>query len=64
MCLFIYWDVSADASFFDYLVELVEEGSVPEARLDESVRRILKMKEQLGLFDSPVPAVDDVLVKV
>ena len=38
-----------------YVVELGREGKVPEARIDESVRRILQLKFQLGLFDSPCP---------
>ena len=36
-----------------YLVELVAEGSVPEAVLDEAVRRILRLKFMLGLFEEP-----------
>jgi len=43
--------VPLDASFPTLLKELVEEGTVPMTRIDESVRRILKVKEQLGLFD-------------
>lgn len=35
------------------IVELVESGQVNEARLDESVRRILRDKFRLGLFDNP-----------
>ncbi|MEK0098869.1 glycoside hydrolase family 3 N-terminal domain-containing protein [Streptomyces sp. A475] len=36
----------------DVVVDLVRSGRISEARLDESVRRILKEKFQLGLFDS------------
>ncbi|MGM0496880.1 MAG: glycoside hydrolase family 3 N-terminal domain-containing protein [Bacteroidota bacterium] len=39
--------------FYEYLVELVEEGEVPEERIDDAVRRILKVKVQLGLFEKP-----------
>ena len=35
------------------IVELVESGALPESRLDESVRRLLKQKFILGLFDNP-----------
>jgi beta-glucosidase len=35
------------------LVELVQAGEISEARIDESVRRILKVKFLLGLFDNP-----------
>jgi len=37
----------------DLLVELVNAGTVSEARLDESVRRLLRDKFTLGLFDNP-----------
>jgi beta-glucosidase len=37
----------------ELLVELVESGRVAEARLDESVRRLLAVKFDLGLFDDP-----------
>jgi beta-glucosidase len=35
------------------IVKLVKEGKVPESRLDVSVRRLLRQKFQLGLFDDP-----------
>lgn len=41
--------------FHDYLVELVNEGEISEARVDKSVRRILKLKFDLGLFENPYP---------
>ncbi|MGV8966366.1 MAG: glycoside hydrolase family 3 protein [Cellulomonas sp.] len=37
----------------DLLVGLVRDGRVTEARLDESVRRLLRVKFELGLFDDP-----------
>lgn len=37
----------------EILVELVRRGRVNEARLDESVRRLLRDKFRLGLFDDP-----------
>lgn len=43
--------VPYDYSFTTHLLELVREGSVPESRIDESVRRILRLKFELGLFD-------------
>ena len=42
-----------DYTFNDALIELVKEGTVPESRLDESVRRILWVKKELGLFETP-----------
>ena len=44
-----------DYDFADLLVELVDEGTIPESRVDASVRRILALKERLGLFDDPLP---------
>lgn len=38
--------------FADLLVELVKEGTITEERIDLSVRRILHVKEKLGLFES------------
>lgn len=35
------------------LKELVEEGEVPMSRVDDAVRRVLRMKFRLGLFDQP-----------
>ena len=47
--------VPNDYSFADYLIALVKEGSVPQARIDEAVRRILRVKFELGLFENPGP---------
>ena len=44
-----------DYGFADLLVELVEEGTIAESRIDLSVRRVLTLKERLGLFDRPMP---------
>ena len=40
------------------LVELIEEGKITERRIDQSVRRILKAKFQMGLFENPYVDVD------
>ncbi|HEY8228093.1 MAG TPA: glycoside hydrolase family 3 N-terminal domain-containing protein [Pyrinomonadaceae bacterium] len=47
--------VPLDYSFADILIGLVKEGSVPQARIDEAVKRILKVKFELGLFEKPMP---------
>lgn len=39
--------------FVPNLIELVEEGEIPEERIDRSVRRILRLKHRLDLFDDP-----------
>ena len=43
--------VPNDFSFAHYLVELVKEGEVPMWRINQAVKRILRVKFQLGLFD-------------
>ncbi len=47
--------VPLDYSFADHLIALVKEGAVPQSRIDEAVRRILRVKFELGLFEEPVP---------
>ena len=49
-------DMSMDPYSVDFCVllkELVEEGKVPMSRIDDAVRRILRAKYRLGLFDEP-----------
>ncbi|MFA5441487.1 MAG: glycoside hydrolase family 3 N-terminal domain-containing protein [Bacteroidales bacterium] len=41
------------------LKELVEEGQVPVSRIDDAVRRILRLKFRLGLFDTPYTVIED-----
>ncbi|MCF8262079.1 MAG: glycoside hydrolase family 3 C-terminal domain-containing protein [Melioribacteraceae bacterium] len=42
-----------DDVYVENLPALVEEGKVPMEVIDEAVRRILRVKFQLGLFDQP-----------
>ncbi len=37
--------------FIGYLIELVQEGIVPQTRIDDAVRRILRVKSAMGLLD-------------
>ncbi len=49
-------DMSMDPYSIDFCIllkELVEEGQVPMSRIDDAVRRILRLKYRLGLFDAP-----------
>jgi beta-glucosidase len=39
--------------YTNHLAKLIEEKKVPESTLNEAVRRILRVKFQLGLFDNP-----------
>jgi beta-glucosidase len=47
--------VPFDFSFAELLLQCVKEGSVPMSRIDDAVRRILRVKMQVGLFDRPRP---------
>jgi beta-glucosidase len=42
----------------ELVIKLVKEGKLSEARIDESVTRLLRQKFQLGLFDNPYVDVD------
>jgi len=42
-------------SFSDNLIALVKEKKVPIERIDDSVRRILRVKFELGLFENAMP---------
>ncbi len=42
-----------DVTVADTLRDLVLEGKVPQSRIDDAVRRILRVKFRLGLFDDP-----------
>jgi beta-glucosidase len=39
--------------YISHVAELVKSGKIPQADLDEAVRRILRVKFELGLFDHP-----------
>lgn len=52
-------DLSMQSGFYDqHLAGLVHAGEVPMAVLDESVRRILRLKQAIGLFDNPYRSLD------
>lgn len=50
--------MAVDGDLEDYqtgLKKAVMDGTVPQARIDDAVRRILRQKYRLGLFDNPFP---------
>jgi beta-glucosidase len=52
-------DMSMQSGYYiRHLPELVKAGAVPEAALDEAVRRVLRVKKALGLFDDPYRSLD------
>jgi len=44
----------------EIVVQLVKENKIDESRIDQSVRRILKNKFELGLFDDPFVDIESV----
>ena len=42
-------------SFIETMQQAVNNGDIPESRVDEAVRRILRVKFALGLFEHPMP---------
>lgn len=57
--------VPLDNSFYYSMLSLVKSGVVPISRVDDSVRRILKVKESLGLLAQPViPSEDPITATV
>src|SRR5690625_3892993 len=51
------------STYVNHLKQLVEEGVVKEGRIDESVLRILQLKEKLGLFENPYRGANEQLEK-
>ena len=50
-------DMESDV-FVNFLPQLVRDGRVDEAKVDEAVRRVLRMKHELGLFEDPYRYID------
>ncbi|USN99711.1 MAG: glycoside hydrolase family 3 C-terminal domain-containing protein [Phycisphaeraceae bacterium] len=50
-----------DTRFAGQLAGLVRSGAISESRIDESVRRILALKMELGLFEHPMPGEDETI---
>ncbi|WP_408960126.1 beta-glucosidase [Natrinema sp. 74] len=51
---------TAPTEFIDTTIDLVESGELAEEYIDESVRRILELKRDLGLFDRPSVPEDEI----
>ncbi|MGI4736971.1 MAG: beta-glucosidase [Janthinobacterium lividum] len=47
-----------NTNFCRIVKELVQEGRLTQARIDLSAGRVLQMKDELGLFDNPLPRTD------
>ena len=51
-------NITYEPAYMGPLVESVEEGRVPMALIDRAVRRVLRLKFRLGLFENPYVDVD------
>ena len=52
-------DMSMQSGLYrEHLPDLVRSGAIPQAKLDQSVRRVLALKAMLGLFDDPFRRID------
>ena len=51
--------VPSEYSYGPLLKELVEEGKVSMHRIDDAVRRVLRLKMRLGLLDQPITQMQD-----
>ena len=51
--------VPYSCDFCETLKSLVEDGEVPMSRIDDAVRRVLRLKYRLGLFDTPDTSLAD-----
>jgi beta-glucosidase len=53
-------DISMQSGLYvKHLPRLVREGAIPLAVVDESVRRVLRVKKMLGLFDNPYRSLNE-----
>jgi len=50
-------------AYLEHLANLVKEGQVKETLIDDAVRRILRVKFELGLFDDPYKYCDEAYEK-
>ncbi|HVJ36789.1 MAG TPA: glycoside hydrolase family 3 N-terminal domain-containing protein [Stenotrophomonas sp.] len=52
-------DLSMQSGFYaEHLPALVESGEVPMAAIDAATRRVLELKQAIGLFDNPYRSLD------
>jgi beta-glucosidase len=51
-------NITFESGYMEDMIENVNEGNVPMDLLDRAVRRILRLKFQLGLFEDPFVDVD------
>ena len=47
------------SAYYKHLAELVREGVITEEAVDDAVMHVLRLKDELGLFDDPFHQADD-----
>jgi beta-glucosidase len=48
----------AFSTYMEHMVQLVQTGAVPMSRVDDAVRRLLRIKFEIGLFENPYVDLD------
>jgi beta-N-acetylhexosaminidase len=56
----LLWTLPRFETVFPYVVKALQEGRIPQSRLDESVRRILIMKAKMGLHEQKLVHVEKI----
>jgi len=56
-------ELGVGSGCYRFIEDLCKQGLIPEARLDDAVRRILRMKFRLGLFENPYADPGDAVMK-
>ena len=59
----LFMEVSTWKDVFNNIKELVEEGSISEERIDDSVRRILRVKFEAGLFEEEIGSENELALR-
>ena len=57
----VLWSTDAKEEVYHALLSAVRRGEISAARLDQSVRRILTVKERRGLFSRKLEPLDDIV---
>ncbi|KAL1918129.1 uncharacterized protein VTP21DRAFT_3395 [Calcarisporiella thermophila] len=55
--------VPSDIKFAENVYQLVQEGAIPESRIDISAGKMLQLKKDLGLFKNAIPSEKNPMLK-
>ena len=59
----LFMEVSTWKDVYSNIIKLVEEGSISEERIDDSVRRILRVKFEAGLFEEEIGGENELVLR-